>query len=123
MLSFQVRCEVISNIAFNATTIVKIIERLRDVEASVRNAAFLKCSNINPKYIRLVERQDIIVHGFQEQAPTVKKVFIDKLLPKWLEYYDTNMIKFLNALKLDADENDFSKSVNVFEDVLKVIFK
>lgn len=112
-----------ANIAINAASVAKIIERIRDVDTNVRTAAFTRCALFGPKFIRIVERQDILMAGFAETHPSAKKVFLDNLLPKWLSTYDGNILKLLHAIKLDADESDTEKTIKLFERVLEVFFK
>lgn len=120
--SAKVRKAVIKNIVVNMTTMPKIIERTRDSDGEVREAAIYRCSD-HPEYIRVAEKQTLLCHGFQEQNTEAKKVFTEVLLEKWLNHYDSDILKFLRGIKLDADLNDFKKSMQLFEKVLDVFFQ
>lgn len=109
-------------VAPNAITLTKIKERVLDVEAHVRIAAFQRCADIGPKSFKIVERQSILSSGFSESNKQVRKVFIGNLLPKWLTYYNGNYLQFLSALKLDADEHDIEVTASLSRQVMEVFF-
>ncbi|XP_019880446.2 condensin complex subunit 3 isoform X2 [Aethina tumida] len=121
-INLWVRREVVMRVAPNAITLTKIKERVLDVEAHVRIAAFQRCADIGPKSFKIVERQSILSSGFSESNKQVRKVFIGNLLPKWLTYYNGNYLQFLSALKLDADEHDIEVTASLSRQVMEVFF-
>lgn len=118
-----VRREAVLNIALNPTTLLKVIERQKDTDHKVRSAAYYKCSQFGPKFIRIVDRLEVLTNGFSEQHPAVKEMFFDTMLPKWLNFYDGNILEFLTAIKLDGDEADIKKKTILTKKLLNVFFK
>ncbi|XP_072382849.1 condensin complex subunit 3-like isoform X2 [Diabrotica undecimpunctata] len=115
-----IRAEVVKNIAPYNISIPQIVNRLRDIDPNVRIAAVRKCADLSPKSFKILERQHILTCGITEDNPKVKNVFIENLLPKWLNTYQNNYILFLNALKLDADENDISNTEKITKDLFEL---
>uniref|UniRef100_A0A6P7FVC2 Uncharacterized protein LOC114334577 n=1 Tax=Diabrotica virgifera virgifera TaxID=50390 RepID=A0A6P7FVC2_DIAVI len=116
----SIRVEVVKNIAPYNISIPQIVNRLRDIDQNVRIAAIRKCADLSPKSFKILERQHILTCGITENIPKVKNVFIENLLPKWLNAYQNNYILFLNALKLDADENDISNTEKLTKDLFEL---
>lgn len=117
------RKEIVKQIAPCKKTLPYICMKVRDKDKYVRVAAFEKCAGINPKYLKFNERLSILASGFQEEVEVVKKKFLNVLIPKWISAYDENFLKLLNALKLDADDNDFENSDYIFKNLMNIIFK
>ncbi|XP_056629593.1 condensin complex subunit 3-like isoform X2 [Diorhabda sublineata] len=121
--NIQIRVEVVKNIAIYNISVLQIVNRLRDVDSNVRITAFRRCADLGPRLFKIFERQHILMCGLSESVPKVRNVFIENLLPKWLNTYENNYITFLNALKLDADENDIVNTEKITKDVLNLLFK
>lgn len=120
----KVRKEAVRTIAPNIITIPKIIERIRDIDHSVRVAAYRKCSDISPALqIRIVDRQTILICGFVENHKLAREAFLETLVPKWLTSFNGDFLKFLSDVKLDADEEDLENTVMISKNLVDVFLK
>lgn len=89
----------------------------------MRTASFKRLSAINPQYFSIENRQLVLSCGFAETNASVKRVFNDLLLPKWLTMYEGEHLRFLHALKLDADVSDFKETLKIYKKFTGWIFK
>lgn len=119
----SVRKAIIENIAPGKSTFGHIITSLRDVDAGVRAATYIKLSKVSPKFLSIAYRQSVLTSGLIDLSPNVKRTFEQVLLPKWLQVYDSNILQFMLALKLDANEEDYKQTEQIYERVLPIIFK
>ena len=117
------RKEIVNSIALCATTLSSIIERQRDIDCNVRLAAFKKCTIFSPKVLKIIDRQRVMMNGIAETDKAVLKIFESNLLPKWLNYYDDDLITLLCALKLDASDEDNKQTAFIHEKILKIFFE
>lgn len=104
-------------------TLPKIICKIRDVDRSVRMAAYKKYIFITPRALKIKERQNILFCGFNEEDSKLQSIVRETLLPKWLSAFDNNILKLLSALRLDADDNDFQQTAIVIKLVLEEYFR
>lgn len=116
-----VRRTVIDNIGLNCAVLPLIVRHLRDVDERVRAVAFRKCSTINPEYLKIATRQEVVRCGFAESHPKVKCIFLKKLLPKWLETYDGDVVRFFEKLRLDGDDEDLEGTVKLYGNVVRAL--
>ncbi|XP_044254397.1 condensin complex subunit 3-like isoform X2 [Tribolium madens] len=120
--SASVRKDALAHIAPNRETIDKIKERVKDVDPSVREAAFHRCGDISPQFLRIVDKHMILMCGFKEAHQKVKTVFYDHLLPKWLTDYNNNYLRFIAALKLSTVEEDMDQLVFLSKKLIKEFY-
>ncbi|XP_063923186.1 condensin complex subunit 3-like isoform X2 [Zophobas morio] len=120
--SAQIRKEATERIAPNVMTLSKIRDRVRDTDVGVRAMAFHRCADIGPLNFRIVDKHLILLCGFKETNEKVKKTFSEYLLPKWLTGYKGDFLKFLEALKLIADEEDISKMTYLSRELIRVFY-
>ncbi|XP_018322189.1 condensin complex subunit 3 [Agrilus planipennis] len=118
-----VRKHVVEVVGISGQTVSKILEKLRDVDAAVRVASYERCLIIEPKYMKIEQRQTVIHSGFKEDNKRVKNSFLNKLLPKWLSCYNGDYLQLLKAVKLDAYETDFEMTEFLNTNLLEVFFK
>lgn len=121
--SANVRKAVIESIAPCRATFSHIIMRLRDVDPTVRAATYIRLSKLSPKNLSIVNRQSIIMSGLLDNNDMVRGKFQELLLCKWLNIYESNVINFMCALKLDANEEDIKQTDQIYERLLPIIFK
>ncbi|KRT78380.1 HEAT domain-containing protein, partial [Oryctes borbonicus] len=117
-----VRKAVVESIAPCRGTFLHIITRLRDVDGTVRASTYTKLLKVSPKIISIVNRQTILMNGFTENNEALQKKFKNVLLTKWLDVYENNVIEFMRALKLDANEEDLKQTEEIYELLLPIIF-
>ncbi|EFA02258.2 Condensin complex subunit 3-like Protein [Tribolium castaneum] len=120
--SVNVRKEAVTHIAPTRQTVDKLKDRVRDVDPHVRQTAFRRCGEIGAPYFRIVDRHMILTCGFKETHPTVKNVFHNSLLPKWLNDYNSNYVRFIGALKLTADEEDVNNLIDLSKKLMEEFY-
>lgn len=112
-----------SSIHASAHTIPKIIERVRDTNHKVRLEVYKRCARMGPRILRLADRQLLLDVGFHEGHVKVRQYFLEQMLPCWLTSYNGSIVALLNAIKLDASEEDIRRTETLWEKVLKELFK
>lgn len=96
---------------------------MRDVDYTVRLAVYTKVAACNPRALKIIQRQTVMLCGMEEEHKAVKAVFENAILSKWLNVYDSDLMALLHSLKLDADEDDIKQTQYIFEGILKMYFK
>ncbi|KAL3272671.1 hypothetical protein HHI36_014135 [Cryptolaemus montrouzieri] len=120
----EVRKAVVKHIAPHPQSYAKIRERLTDTDVGVRQAAYTKWADINPRlFLKIVDRNFILTCAFSDSNKKIQNILNEKLLPKWLISYGGNHLDLLKALKLDADENDLKNFENLCVQVMNVFLK
>lgn len=104
-------------------TVSRIKERVRDPDISVRVEAFKKCAEIGPKMFRIVDRQFVLISGFNETNKQARNMFEEYLLPKWITSYNGDFLDFFKAFKLDADWKDIQRMDETSRKLIQVLFK
>lgn len=117
------RKEIVSSIHASAHTIPKIVERVRDTDHKVRLEVYKRCAQMGPRILKLSDRQHLLDAGFHEGHANVRQYFVEQMLPRWLTSYNGSLVALLNALKLDASEEDIRSTETLWEKVLKELFK
>ncbi|CAH1964911.1 unnamed protein product [Acanthoscelides obtectus] len=118
-----IRREVMRRIAPYVGSAPYILRHLRDVDANVRLQAFKRVADMGPKMFKIYERQDILTSGLNETNEKVKKSFQENLLIKWLNAYEGDFIKFLDSIKIDADEMDMLKTQHISKRLMDIYFR
>uniref|UniRef100_A0A336KV64 CSON015552 protein n=1 Tax=Culicoides sonorensis TaxID=179676 RepID=A0A336KV64_CULSO len=121
--SAKVRRAVISCVAKVQKTIGIIIDRLWDIDETVRRLTYLQMAKYPVKNLKVVQRIKILDQGLKEQSNLAKQCVSKFLLPNWIEAYEWNYIKFVNALKLDATESELEDFKKTATNSLQEIFK
>lgn len=118
-----VRQAVITSIGRNQHTIQFILDRFWDVDDKVRRHAYLHMCTYSVKSYKVVQRLQFIEQGLNDPCESVRKVLVKVLIPAWLEAYNHDYIRFVAALKLDANEADIERFRSAARLVLAEIFK
>ncbi|XP_044759050.1 condensin complex subunit 3-like isoform X2 [Coccinella septempunctata] len=117
----EVRKSVISYMAPHPQSFIKIRNRLTDTDQGVKQAAFTKFADINPKlYLKIIDRNIILTCGLADKNKKIQHIMTEKLLPKWLSYFKGNYLLFFRALRLDADENDINNFEKLCTELLEI---
>jgi hypothetical protein len=96
---WQVRFQALSRIAFSKQTLTRIIDRVRDMNPSVRRKALIILSEkVLIKFINVEKRIFILNYSLKDDDPLVLETCCKKLLPSWLAFKENNIIKLLKAL-------------------------
>lgn len=97
--NWQVRFQALSNIAFSKNTLPHIIERVKDVHATVRRKALMILSEkVLIKFISIERRLFILNYSLKDIDEGVVDTCCKKLLPSWLTVKENNVVKLLKAL-------------------------
>nr|XP_022899969.1 condensin complex subunit 3 [Onthophagus taurus] len=99
------------------------LKLMRDVDVNVRLEAYKRVSLINPKLLKIVQRQQAIINAIEEDQLSIKKEFQTTLLKKWVSIYDYNLLEFFNSLWLDAHVNDIEETRVIYDELMKIFFK
>lgn len=102
--SAEVRKAVIKNIAKNRKTLEAVLERIHDVDDSVKKMAYLFLCKVTAKSLKIKERQAVMKYGLQGKEEIVK-VVRDLVLPTWLDGYNNSITDLLYALDSEIDPN------------------
>ena len=96
---WQVRYQALAHIAFSKQTLPHIIDRVRDLNPTVRRKALLILSEkVLIKFISIEKRIFILSYSLKDDDPLVLETCCKKLLPSWLAFKENNIIKLLKAL-------------------------
>ena len=96
---WQVRYQALANIAFSKKTLPIIIDRVRDMNSSVRRKALLILSEkVLIKFISMEKRIFILNYALKDDDQLVSETCCKKLLPSWLAFKENNIVKLLKAL-------------------------
>ncbi|XP_077295616.1 chromosome associated protein G [Arctopsyche grandis] len=99
--SAAVRRAVVLSLAKSSRNLLHILERLCDVDESVRKAAFLYVSSINVTQLKVRQRVHILKVGLTERSPRVRQAVETTLIPTWLGAYKGSILDLLAAIRLD----------------------
>lgn len=128
-------------IAIRKDVMAHIVSRTRDVDVYVRLASFTKLSNLVKalkvfeiigfkigalfliNLFKIAERQTVLIAGSMEKDDKVLHYVANKMIVSWFEQYDYDVLKTINALRLDADEKDIANTVESAEFFLNCLFK
>ncbi|CAH1112883.1 unnamed protein product [Psylliodes chrysocephalus] len=118
----KVRQLCVEKIAARRDVVCHILMRTRDVDPNVRLAAFKRLSKF-AGFLKISEKRLVLHSGFLDKSENVKEYISSGLIKAWLEFYENNILIFMKSIRLDADEKDIENTVELFENVLKVIFR
>ncbi|KAF7992363.1 hypothetical protein HCN44_001688 [Aphidius gifuensis] len=116
--SSDVRKAIIKNIGRNKKTLQSVIERIHDIDYSVRKMAYLFLTKITPKSFKIKQRREILNNGLRDKNDEVSKIVREILLKAWLLYYDNEITKFLYALDTEIATD---LGINVLNNLFKVL--
>ncbi|KAK0164610.1 hypothetical protein PV328_003221 [Microctonus aethiopoides] len=100
--SAQVRRAVLNIIAKNQRTLQAVIKRTRDINDSVRKAAYIFISKITVRSLTIKDRESLLEDGLNDHSEVVRKVVREKLLPSWLHHLQGDYMKLLRALDAET---------------------
>lgn len=73
--------------------------------------------------LKIEQRQYLISCGLNDLHKKVVNHVRSVLISNWLSNCDGNYLDFVNALRLDADEKDWSRTEEMVGLTLKAVFK
>lgn len=72
---------------------------------------------------QISEKRSILQSGFLETAEKIIDFINNNFINSWLSHYENNILKFMEGIRLDADEDDIAETSKLYEKVLGVIFE
>lgn len=74
--------------------------------------------------LQIYEKQKILKNGIMDPSEEVRnKLIPQNLIPAWFEFYENDYLKFLDSLRLDADEDDIRNTCQIFDCVMNVLLR
>lgn len=104
-------------LARSVVVVPYVIRGLRDINDSVRLAAFTWLHSV-PVNISLTQRRTVLRRAFLEDAQKVKHYITSVFLPSWLTAFGNNFLKLLSSIRLDACEEDIREYVALSTDLM-----
>ncbi|XP_015116140.1 condensin complex subunit 3 [Diachasma alloeum] len=101
--SAEVRKAVIQCTAKNQRVLQAVLERIRDIDDSVRRSAHVFFSKVTVKSLTIKQRQLILRTGLNDSAESVRKVVRDMILPMWLDGFQKDYCKLLYGLDVEIE--------------------
>ena len=103
------RKAVLLNVPFASATILPILSRNRDPEATIRRAVYdsvLSDKLEDAKQLSIAQREDIVRSGLRDREPTVRGAAA-RLIGEWADKCEGDLTKFVEMFDYDhVDEAD-----------------
>lgn len=75
-----------------------VIKRTRDINKTVRKAAFIFISKITVKSLTIKQRVTLLADGLNDPSDGVRRVASNILLPSWLQHFKPDFVNLLRPL-------------------------
>lgn len=118
-----VRRSLITSMCSTAKTAKAILVACLSKDDSIRLVAYEKLTKVQVNLFKVEDRQYLLRNGLKMTNPHILKCINEKLLPKWLDYYNGNYMDLMRAIWNDSTEEEMKKSVELIEKVLMSLFK
>lgn len=111
----EVRRTILDVLEPSRRSLPNVAERCRDVNESVRKAAYAFLgSNVHLQVLSTEQRMEILHQGLNDRSPKVKSYCSKTFLDKWLAKCDGNPLTFIKYLCLDEPLHVATQVLNVF---------
>ncbi|KFB36539.1 AGAP007568-PA-like protein [Anopheles sinensis] len=120
--SAKVRQTIITCLGRNYRSIPNILERLWDVDDRVRRHTYMQMSSFPVRQYKVAQRLKFLEQGLNDHSESVRKVVRNVMIPQWIESYQRDCVAFVEALKLDADEQEMDRFRKTSKMALSEIF-
>ncbi|XP_058125221.1 condensin complex subunit 3 [Anopheles ziemanni] len=120
--SAKVRQTIITCLGRNYRSIPNILERLWDVDDRVRRHTYMQMSSFPVRQYKVAQRLKFLEQGLSDHSESVRKVVRNVMIPQWVESYQRDCVAFVEALKLDADEQEMDRFRKTSKMALSEIF-
>uniref|UniRef100_A0A0C9PZI3 Ncapg protein n=1 Tax=Fopius arisanus TaxID=64838 RepID=A0A0C9PZI3_9HYME len=101
--SAEVRKAVIQCTAKNQKVLLNVLDRICDIDDSVRKTAHIFFSKVTVKSLTIKQRQLILRTGLKDVSEGVRKVVKNHILPIWLEGFQNDYCQFLYGIDIEID--------------------
>ena len=99
----EVRKAVLHCIELNKKTLVALIERTRDVNASIRQLSYTKLAeNCTIRHLTIGQRVQLLHDGLQDRSDDVQKACICSLLRSWSQTLGDDFLRLLQCCDVEA---------------------
>ena len=94
----MVRKAVLKSMGKNQSTLQVARRRTRDVDETVRKAAYDFISKITVRSLTITQRDQLLNDGLKDRSDMVKNTVKNVLLPSWLRHFKGDFIDLIKAL-------------------------
>ena len=94
----MVRKAVLKSMGKNQSTLQVVLRRTRDVDETVRKAAYDFISKITVRSLTITQRDQLLNDGLKDRSDMVKNTVKNVLLPAWLRHFKGDFIDLIKAL-------------------------
>ncbi|CAD1469487.1 unnamed protein product [Heterotrigona itama] len=94
----MVRKAVLKSMGKNQSTLQVVLRRTRDVDETVRKAAYDFISKITVRSLTITQRDQLLNDGLKDRSDMVKNTVENVLLPSWLRHFKGDFIDLIKAL-------------------------
>ncbi|XP_078577288.1 condensin complex subunit 3-like isoform X2 [Branchiostoma floridae x Branchiostoma japonicum] len=99
----DVRRAILSCIAPSTHTLSGVLQRIRDVNQSVRVMAFkVLAEKFHIRALTIAQRLQVLQQGLNDRAEAVREVCGTKLLQSWLRLFEGNILDLLGCLDVET---------------------
>uniref|UniRef100_A0A4Y0BE79 Nuclear condensin complex subunit 3 C-terminal domain-containing protein n=1 Tax=Anopheles funestus TaxID=62324 RepID=A0A4Y0BE79_ANOFN len=119
----KVRQAIISSLGRNYRLIPYILERLWDADERVRRHTYMQMSSYPVRQYKIEQRLKFLEQGLNDHSEAVRDVMCNVMIPQWIESYQRDYVRFVEALRLDSDEKEMERFRKAAKTVLMEIFK
>jgi hypothetical protein len=100
----DIRVAVLENVYVTSSTLPYIVERIKDIHAEVRIAAYdLLKGKVKMTHLKIGQRGSIVQFGLSDREPSVLRAAKDLLL-NWLTKLDNSVSRLLSLMGLERNE-------------------
>lgn len=121
--SVQARKAALAATVHNQFTMPTILERMQDIDESVRRTVFVQLAKYSARRLTISQRLNILEFGCNDRSESVVKIVHSVLLPEWLHCYNGQYVALINAMKIDANYEEIQKFAKVAKQVMMALFK
>ncbi|XP_076622224.1 condensin complex subunit 3-like isoform X2 [Colletes latitarsis] len=89
----------------NQKTLQVALSRTRDLNESVRKAAYEFISKVTVRSLTIMQRHQLLNDGLLDRSEKVRKYVENVLLPSWLGHFNEDFIDLVKALDAEIDMN------------------
>lgn len=94
----EVRKAALMSMGKNQRTLQVALRRTRDIDETVRKAAYIFISKVTVRSLTITQRDQLLNDGFKDRSEMVNKTVQNVLLPSWLRHFNGNFIELVRAL-------------------------
>ncbi|CAG8479870.1 4953_t:CDS:10 [Diversispora eburnea] len=116
--SAEVRRAVLFNIEYNEETLLRVLERARDVDANIRRSVYsILFEEIQDfRVFSIEERERLLNWGLKDRDPHVKKACEKILAISWIQHANNNILELLERLDVVGSKIAHEVLLSIFRE-------